>query len=122
MLAHVVARCDPGDVGEVSAECGAIEGGEVLDIAELAVLLDRVEIGQRVPDPRRARVLLNGPAGNRSLGAIGLNAAGHVVAPADAGAVKQVGEVGPWEVSARVVIRVRRVVERVDAARGKTRN
>ena len=65
------------------------------DVAQLPVLVDVDEIGQRVPDLRRLHVLGHRLAGHRSAGAIGLSALSQVVAPADLVLVQQIGDLGP---------------------------
>ena len=66
-----------------------------LDVAQLAVLPDRLEPGQRVPDVRRVGGLRGRCAEHLVVDAVGLPTLLHVVLPAHAGVVQEVREVGP---------------------------
>src|ERR1700694_4767780 len=69
---------------------------QILDVLHLVILMDRGEPWQRIPDPRRARVLLVLDAG--LLGGvltIRLGPRRSVVLPPDVVLVKQVGQIGP---------------------------
>ena len=92
-------------------------------VAELVVVADRVEPGQRVPDPRRLGTLPESRADHRARLAVRLTAGEDVVPPGDVVLMEQVREVGPGVVrpDADRVLRLSRrggrVLERVDAAR-----
>src|SRR6202165_3854389 len=54
-----------------------------LDVAQLPVVLDRVEVGKRIPDAWSLRVLLDGTAGDTGgILTVGLGGVDHVVSPA----------------------------------------
>src|SRR2546422_30609 len=64
MFAVLAVGDNPGNGWESSVLRGSIELRELLNVAKLAVLLDRVKIGQRVPDIGRACMLRLGGAGH----------------------------------------------------------
>ena len=87
----------------------------------LPVLLDGVEVRQRVPDARRLRALLDGFADHRVVLAVRLGAAEDVVTPADVTLVQQIREIGPRVVRGDTLAsgRIRwcaGVLQRVDTA------
>src|SRR5262249_51610554 len=82
LAVRLVGR-DPGHGGQGAAVDVAEEGAQGLDVADLMVLLDVDEPGQRVPDDRNAA------------GTGRLRASVKVVAPAHAVLVQQPGQVGP---------------------------
>ncbi len=96
MLADLARGDHPRDGGKGPVLGRGVELGDVLDVAELVVVLDGVEPGERVPDPRGIGVLRHRRTGLGGIVlAVGLGPADHVVAPADVGLVQQVGQVGP---------------------------
>ncbi len=98
VLAHGVRRHDPRDRRQRPLLRSFVEARDRLDVAELAVVSNGVEVGQRVPDTRCARRLVVGHARQRpGVFAVGLGARYDVVPPRDAVLVQQVGQVGPGE-------------------------
>ena len=95
--------------GSVPLSRRPVEVAERLDVAELVVLLHRVEARQRVPDARSRRALWYVPAEHLAVRAVGLAAVRHVVAPAHVVAVQEPRQVGP------------RIVELLAVARGAER-
>src|SRR5205823_3955921 len=96
MLAILAIRHDPGYRWQCAVFSGSVETGELLDIAQLTVLLHRIEVGQRIPDLWCSRVLWFGGAGHRGvIFAIGLCPVGHIISPTYIAFVKEVGQVCP---------------------------
>ena len=109
MLADALRRCDPRDRRERALARCPVEVAERLDVAELVVLLHRVEARQRVPDARSRRALWYVPAEHLAVRAVGLAAVRDVVAPAHVVAVQEVRQIRP------------RIVELLAVARGSER-
>ncbi len=95
MLAVGTAGRDPGNGRQVAILGGVEIVGDIGDVVQLTVLLDGVEVGQRIPDAGGLGPLLGGRAAHRVVRAVGLGAAFDVIPPADLALVQQVGEVGP---------------------------
>ena len=124
MLGDLAARVDPRDRGQRPGFRRGEELRQRLNVPQLAIVLDRVEVRQRIPDPGRARVLPDSAARHRRiLLAVRLGPVEHVVAPAHPRLVQEVREVGPRVVGRRIgpggvpeVRRVDRTLYSVDTA------
>src|SRR5258708_11745258 len=95
VLTDVVLRYDPGHGRQGTILGRGEELVDGLDVAYLAVLLDRIEGWQGVPNTRYGPVLRLGLAEHGVVGAVWLAALAQVVSPADVGLVQQVGPIGP---------------------------
>src|SRR6266511_5039271 len=92
MLADAAVWDHPGDRGQPAPPRGRVVVAQRGDVAELVVLLDRLEIRKGVPDPGRLRVLEHVAADEAAGLAVGLRALEEAVAPADVELVKEVRE------------------------------
>ena len=116
MFADRAGRVEPGNRGELTCPCSLEVVGEGRDVLELAVLPDRVEVRQRIPDAGRRYSLRDGFADHRVVLAVGFGAAEYVVAPAHVVLVQEVREIRPRVVRPTRPLGRVRALERVDAA------
>ena len=96
VLRHRPVGDDPGDRRQGSRLRRGEEVRQRLDVGQLVVLLDVGEVRQRVPDAGCLGALANRSARHgRVVVAVGFGPLEHVIGPADAVAVHQVGQIGP---------------------------
>ena len=96
VLADLTGRGHPRHGRERAALGGLEEVADRLDVVALVVGVDRIEPRQRVPDPRRLRVLPDGQAVHlRIILAVRFGARHDVVAPAHSVLMEEVRQVSP---------------------------